>query len=104
MIQRFQRGDRVHVLDHSPPGHIRTPSFIRGKAGVVDSIAGHYPNPEELAYGRNGKPDLTLYRVRFRQRDLWADYGGPDADTTVVDVYDHWLTPLSASDTPSPDN
>ena len=32
-----------------------------------------------------------LYRVRFRQKDLWADYHGNIEDTVDVDVYDHWL-------------
>lgn len=32
---RFQVGDRVQVLDLKLEGHIRTPSYIRGKAGTV---------------------------------------------------------------------
>ena len=50
-----------------PPGHVRTPHYLRGQRGVVESIAGHFANPEELAYGRDGLPRRALYRVRFRQ-------------------------------------
>ncbi len=92
---RFQNGDAVAVTAAFPPGHVRTPFFIRGKTGVVDSIAGDYPNPEELAYGRDGLPALTLYRVRFKQSDVWPDYDGPANDTVVIDIYESWLEPPS---------
>jgi hypothetical protein len=92
---RFQSGDTVAVSAAYPPGHVRTPYFIRGKSGVVDSIAGAYPNPEELAYGRDGMPALPLYRVRFKQTDVWPDYAGPANDTVVIDLYEPWLEPTS---------
>ncbi len=88
----FAPGDRVAVRRAFPPGHVRTPFFVRGHKGVVDGVLGRYPNPEELAYGRDGAP-LTLYRVRFRQRDLWPDYTGERSDSVVVDIYEHWLRP-----------
>ena len=72
---------------------MRTPGYVRGRTGVVDAVAGRFANPEELAYGRDGKPERPLYRVRFRQRDLWPDNPGSDGDTAVVDVYAHWLEP-----------
>ena len=93
MSAGFQRGDRVRVRKACPPGHVRTPFYIRGHEGVVDSVAGDFADPEELAYGRDGLPKKTLYRVRFRQGDLWSDYAGSAADSLVVDVYEHWLDP-----------
>lgn len=92
-MTRFAIGDVVLVRRAYPPGHVRTPYFARGKSGVVESIAGAYHNPEELAYGRYYGATLPLYRVRFRQADLWPDYGGPASDTAVVDIYEHWLEP-----------
>jgi len=92
-MSRYRVGDSVTVRRAFPPGHVRTPGFVRGKDGVIAEIAGAYPNPEELAYGRPGTPMITLYRVRFRQRDLWNDYDGPELDTAVVDVFEHWLEP-----------
>ena len=50
-------------------------------------------DPEELAYGRDGKPKIPLYRVSFRQSDVWNDYAGQGADTIVIDIYEHWLEP-----------
>jgi nitrile hydratase len=89
----FAIGQPVRVRRAHPPGHVRTPYFVRGKTGVVESIAGHYANPEELAYGRDGQPRRALYRVRFRQPELWPDYAGPADDCAVVDLYEHWLEP-----------
>ncbi|NQV82671.1 MAG: nitrile hydratase subunit beta [Rhodospirillales bacterium] len=90
---RFTDGDRVRVREAYPPGHVRTPYFIRGHLGTVVRTVGAFANPEELAYGRDGTPKQTLYWVRFSQTDLWPDYAGSPKDTTVVDVFDSWLEP-----------
>jgi nitrile hydratase len=76
-----------------PPGHIRTPRYIMGRTGEVCHIVGEFPNPEELAYGRNGLPQKTLYRVRFLQTFLWPDYKGCPADKLEIELYGHWLIP-----------
>jgi len=47
-----------------------------------------------LGYGFTGQPRRQLYRVRFRQHDIWAAYGGSADDTIDVDIYEHWLSPL----------
>jgi hypothetical protein len=93
MSDAFRIGQSVRVRRAWPPGHVRTPHYVRGKAGVIDDIAGHFANPEELAYGRGGLPRQALYRVRFRQAELWADYRGPARDSAVVDLLEHWLEP-----------
>jgi nitrile hydratase subunit beta len=93
MSARFAQGDRVTVRRGDSPGHIRTPYYVRGLVGVIERVCGPYPNPEELAYGRDGLPELPLYRVRFRQADLWPDYAGPPADAVEVEIYAHWLEP-----------
>jgi nitrile hydratase len=90
---RFQAGDRVQVRDADPPGHVRTPHYIRGHRGVIERLCGAYPNPEELAYTRSGLPAQPLYRVRFLQREVWSGYRGGDADTVDVEIYQHWLEP-----------
>ncbi len=91
MSGRFRPGDQVKVRTAHPPGHVRTPFYIRGREGVVESVAGDFADPEELAYGRDGLPKRTLYRVRFYQTELWPDYTGPAGDSLIVDVYEHWL-------------
>jgi hypothetical protein len=89
----FNAGDRVRVKTSFPPGHRRTPHYIRGKHGVVERVCGAFPNPEELAYGFSGEPLRVLYRVRFKQREVWPDYRGPEKDWLELEIYEHWLEP-----------
>ena len=91
MAAKFKVGEKVKVLGAHPVGHIRTPHYIRGCVGEVERICGAFPNPEELAQMRSGEPRQPLYRVRFRQKDVWPGYRGPDADVLEVEIYQHWL-------------
>jgi nitrile hydratase len=90
---RFKPGDKVRVLKAYPPGHIRTPYYIRGCVGEVERICGTFPNPEELAQMRNGEPAQPLYRVRFVQEQVWPDYAGAKADVVEIEIFQHWLEP-----------
>ena len=92
---QFRPGDRVRVREASVPGHLRTPWYIRGHAGVIERYCGSFANPEELAYNRPGLPAEPLYRVRFRQSEVWADYAGNAADTVDVEIYQDWLEAAS---------
>jgi hypothetical protein len=87
-------GARARVRVAWQPGHVRTPAYIRGHVGTVVQDLGPYPNPEELAYRRSGLPAPALYRVRFRQKDVWPDYVGAEHDTLDVEIYRHWLEPV----------
>ncbi len=89
---RFKVGDRVRIDNRAVLGHCRTPSFVRGHTGTITEIHGAYRDPERLAYHRPGLPALVLYKVRFRQTDLWPDYSGSPGDRLELDVYDSWLT------------
>ena len=93
MTTRFKQGDTVRVLLTHPPGHRRTPHYIRGKIGVVEMTCGAYANPEELAYGFDGLPKKEVYKVRFVQKEVWPDYRGPELDTVDIDIFEHWLRP-----------
>ena len=42
-------GDRVKVRDDYPPGHVRTPVYMRGHVGVVTRCFGEFGDPEILA-------------------------------------------------------
>ena len=95
-MSRFAVGERVRVADRGPPEtprkpHLRTPWYVRGKTGEVERICGAFGNPESLAYGGDGRPKQTLYRVRFAQSQLWPDYAGPPQDKVEVEIYEHWL-------------
>ena len=88
---KFHAGDQVRVIEAYPLGHVRTPFYIRGKTGTVERVCGAFPNPEELAQMRDGLPAQPLYRVRFRQNDVWPDYRGGAHDVVEVEIYKHWL-------------
>ena len=89
----FAIDDSVRVLDEWPPGHIRTPGYVRGKVGCVKSIHGPYPVPETLGYGGTGLPAEWLYTIEFALSTLWSDYVGQASDVANVDLYQHWLQP-----------
>ncbi|MEE2746746.1 MAG: SH3-like domain-containing protein [Pseudomonadota bacterium] len=87
----FNVGELVRVINARPPGHRRTPGYIRGKVGIIERICGAYPNPEELAYGFDGLPKRVLYRVAFKQLDVWSDYKGSSQDQLEIEIFEHWL-------------
>ena len=89
----FRAGDRVRVRQGDPSGHVRTPSYIRGRRGEIAIFVAAFPNPEDLAYGGDGEPTVPLYRVRFRQIDVWPRYRGDPRDTLDIEIYQHWLEP-----------
>lgn len=88
----------VRVLGHQIDGHCRTPRYLKGRPGVVLSLAGSYRDPERLAYHKPGLPPRRLYRVRFRMQDLWQDYAGPEGDSLEADLYEHWLEAIDKED------
>ena len=63
---------RVRVRAMTPPGHIRTPAYLRGKCGVIQRQLAAFPNPEKRAYGLPAE-DRMLYRVRFTMAEIWGD-------------------------------
>ena len=95
-MSRFVPGDRVRVAEAFPPGHVRTPMYVRHKTGVIERYCGDFVNPEDKAYGRRDGAPIALYRVRLRQSDLWPGYTGPPDDVLEIEIYDHWLAPAGA--------
>ena len=93
MAARFGPDDPVLVRADEKTGHVRTPGYVRGKTGRIEEILGVFKDPEILAYGGSGLPKKPLYKVSFRQTDLWEEYAGSTGDTLYVDIYEHWLEP-----------
>lgn len=100
---RFAPGAVVRVKRGAAPGHMRTPWYLRGRVGRVERVCGHFANPEELAYRRDGRPALPLYRVRFAIADIWGGAGGDTVggdivggDTVDAEIFEHWLEPVDA--------
>jgi len=87
----FRPGQRVRVRVDYPAHHFRTPGYVHGKVGEVHAVRGPFRNPESLAHGGDGLPARYLYQVRFSQRDVWQEYKGAQADTVLVDIFEHWL-------------
>lgn len=98
---RYNVGDHVVIKRAFPPGHRRTPYYIRGKQGMIERICGAFSNPEELAYGFDGEPKKVLYRVRFAQRHVWPGYTGPAQDVIEMEIFEHWLEPAAGAGVPA---
>lgn len=73
-----------------PPGHVRAPSYLRGKSGVIERAIAPFKNPEQLAYGLPAQEQM-LYRVRFSANELWGRDAENPADTIDAEIYAHWI-------------
>jgi len=80
---RFRVGDRVQVKQMSPAGNPRTPTYVKGKNGVVTALHGTTVNPLDH---RGVYPPLCS--VLFSVRDV---FGGASSDTLSVDLHEEWL-------------
>ncbi len=85
----------LRVRADMPPGHVRTPAYLRGKVGWVERTLGPFPNPEQLAYGHKGAP-LAVMRLRFSMAEVWGDAAAAPDDTIDAEIYSHWLEPVEA--------
>jgi nitrile hydratase len=63
---------------------------------VIVSEIGVFRDPSSLAYHKPGLPMRRLFRVRFRQGDLWPGYA-PATDSLFADIYEHWLEPAEGA-------
>lgn len=93
---RYPVGETVHIANRDAIGHCRTPWYLRGHTGTIVMQLGTFRDPAGLAYHKPGLPALPLYKVRFRQVDLWPDYRGGAGDHLEADIYETWLTPVAA--------
>ena len=87
----FRVDDRVRIRNRTPVGHYRTPMYVRGKTGHIERVLDLFLDPEAEGYGRNEGGKIRLYRVRFKQRDLWPDYTGGPEDELQIEMYEPWL-------------
>ena len=88
---RFRIGDRIRAKNIHPTTHTRLPRYVRGRAGIIESLHGCHVFPDTNALGQGENPQW-LYTVRFNARDLW----GPDADPNLsvsVDAWEPYLEP-----------
>jgi hypothetical protein len=86
--------DLVRVRTMMPPGHVRTPAYLRGKTGKIERPLGSFANPEQLAY-RQPATQSPLYRVRFSMAEIWGDEVENPTDTLDAEIFEHWLEPVN---------
>jgi len=84
---------KVRVKSHWPPGHIRTPAYLRGKIGQIERRIGLFNNPEDSAYRQDG-PQRELVRVRFHMAEIWGARAERSEDVIEAEIYAHWLEPV----------
>jgi len=86
---RFKVGDTVRVKNLHPPGHTRSPRYVRGRVGTIDAVRGMHVYPDSNASTLNENPQW-LYTVRFTGTELWGE--GGDASLIVsVDAFEPYL-------------
>ena len=88
----YRVGESIRVDKRHSTGHCRTPSYIRGKKGVIERICGDFPNPEQIALGLKDPEIITLYRCQFLLEDVFKNYKGSSGDTLELEIYEHWLS------------
>lgn len=80
---KFKVGDRVRVKQAHPTGNPRTPTYVRGKSGVIVATHGVINNPHD----HRGLYQ-PLYTIMFQVKDL---FDKPEGDKLWVDVHEEWL-------------
>lgn len=100
--QLFQVGDKVRVRGENlntrwRKPHVRTPGYIYGISGIVERFCGMYKDPMQNAYlaANNLMP---LYRIRFKQKEVWPEYTGHNEDTIDIEIFQNWLDFNNESD------
>jgi nitrile hydratase len=88
----FNPGDRVRVLDRTPVGHYRVPTYLRGKLALVESVLEPPQlNNEEEGFGRNAGGKRHYYRIFLPMTEIWPGYDGPKQDNLRIEVFETWL-------------
>ena len=87
---------KVRVLRQWPPGHVRTPGYLRGKVGTIERSVGTFHNPEQNAY-RLTPTKHRLLRIRFEMSEVWGLKAENPDDVIEAEIYEHWLEPFNAS-------
>ncbi len=92
---RFQVGDHVIARNLNPPGHTRSPRYVRSHRGVIRYDWGTFVFPNAHAHGLSAKPQ-HCYSVEFKVRELWGkDF--PARELINVDLWEAYLEPDEAA-------
>ncbi|MCV7079771.1 SH3-like domain-containing protein [Mycobacterium szulgai] len=94
---KFEVGDSVEVQDWQAIFYTRAQEYVHGARGVIVTVAYESPAAEDEAfdYEAIGEPQPEwFYIVRFRMKELWPNYGGPDDDSVQTELPERWLKPI----------
>jgi nitrile hydratase len=95
----FEPGDPIRILNRSPIGHYRVPTYLRGKTGKVEAVIEPVAvDNEEEGFGRNAGSKLHYYRVAIPMTEIWADYVGSPRDGLYIEVFETWLEKISVKE------
>ncbi|QYA17453.1 SH3-like domain-containing protein [Rhizobium sp. AB2/73] len=88
----FAEGDKIKTSTREPVGHYRLPTYLRGKAGVIEKVITTMAvDNEEEAYGRNAGSKGYYYRVAIPMSEIWPDYQGSANDGLRIEIFQNWL-------------
>ena len=88
----FGPGDKVRIMIRSPIGHYRVPIYLRGKAGIVESVIEPAAvDNEEEGFGRNAGSKRHYYRIALPLTEIWPDHVGSANDELRIEVFESWL-------------
>lgn len=83
----FAVGDRVRVRRIRPEAHHRSPRYLRGVTGTVETVAGqdHLPGTR-----RAESEPLPVYTVTFVSTDVWGPTDEPPFEI-MIDLWEPYL-------------
>ena len=83
----FAVGDPVRVRRLRERAHHRSPRYLRGVTGVIDTVIGDDRIPE---VPRGDTTSATVYTVKFRSTDVWGQTDEPEFEVHF-DFWEHYL-------------
>ena len=89
------RAEEVGLRWRKP--HMRTPGYLFGATGVVTSVAGIFDDPMINAVLGSPSVKMPLYRVTFKQKQIWPSYEGGADDIVTVEIFQAWLVKTTDS-------
>jgi nitrile hydratase len=85
LANRYETGQKVRVRMNSSGPNPRTPLYLRGKVGTIETLHGATYAPHDH---RGVYP--YLYTVSFEVSELT---GKPSKDRVKADLHEEWLDP-----------
>lgn len=71
--------------------HLRTPGYIHGCVGTVETLIGLFDAPNLSGFWNRTVSKQRLYRVSFKQIDIWPHYDGNPSDEISIELFEPWL-------------